>query len=127
MLVLFRRAPRRQSNYPNGCKPMPEDPNANRNTAVALSYDESDGAPRVVTKGYGQMADMIECAAREHGLYCNVHEPKELLGLLMQVDLDSQIPPQFYQAVAELLAWLYRLESQEEIPAMLASLPEQQV
>lgn len=103
---------------------MPEDPNANRNAAVALSYDESDSAPRVVAKGYGQMADMIERTAREHGLY--VHESKELLGLLMQVDLDSQIPPQLYQAVAELLAWLYRLESQEEIPAILASLPEKQ-
>jgi flagellar biosynthesis protein len=34
-----------------------------------------------------------------------------MVGLLMQVDLDSRIPPQLYQAVAELLAWLHRLES----------------
>jgi flagellar biosynthesis protein len=34
-----------------------------------------------------------------------------MVSLLMQVDLDSRIPPELYQAVAELLAWLYRLES----------------
>ncbi len=80
-----------------------------RTTAVALSYDESDSAPRVVAKGYGQLADTIVRTAKEHGLY--VHESPELVGLLMQVDLDSHIPPQLYTAVAELLAWLYRLEA----------------
>ncbi|WP_049054047.1 EscU/YscU/HrcU family type III secretion system export apparatus switch protein, partial [Achromobacter xylosoxidans] len=40
-------------------------------------------------------------------------ESRELVGLLMQVDLDAHIPPQLYVAVAELLAWLYRLESRE--------------
>jgi flagellar biosynthesis protein len=34
-----------------------------------------------------------------------------MVSLLMQVDLDARIPPELYQAVAELLAWLYRLES----------------
>lgn len=80
-----------------------------RPTAVALSYDENDAAPRVVAKGYGQLADTIVRTAKEHGLY--VHESPELVGLLMQVDLDSHIPPQLYTAVAELLAWLYKLEA----------------
>jgi flagellar biosynthesis protein len=62
-----------------------------------------------VAKGYGQLADTIVRTAKEHGLY--VHESPELVGLLMQVDLDSHIPPQLYTAVAELLAWLYRLEA----------------
>ncbi|HEY9275003.1 EscU/YscU/HrcU family type III secretion system export apparatus switch protein [Achromobacter sp.] len=87
------------------------DPNANRNAAVAISYDDKDGAPRVVAKGYGQLADTIVRAAQDNGLY--VHESRELVGLLMQVDLDAHIPPQLYVAVAELLAWLYRLESRE--------------
>jgi flagellar biosynthesis protein len=39
-----------------------------------------------------------------------VHESPELVGLLMQIDLDDRIPPQLYAAVAELLAWLYALE-----------------
>jgi len=89
-----------------------------RGTAVALSYDAgSDDAPRVVAKGYGTVADNILRTARDHGLH--VHESPELVGLLMQVDLDAQIPPQLYVAIAELLAWLYALEGQEaeDLPA----------
>ena len=82
-----------------------------RQAAVAISYDAQDDAPRVVAKGYGKLADTIVRNAREHGLY--VHESNELVSLLMQVDLDSQIPPQLYTAVAELLAWLYRLEARD--------------
>ncbi|MBB3255807.1 flagellar biosynthesis protein [Paraburkholderia bannensis] len=84
----------------------------NRKSAAALAYDDPvsrDGAPRVVAKGYGLVAEMIVQRAREAGLY--VHEAPEMVSLLMQVDLDSQIPPQLYQAVAELLAWLHGLEA----------------
>lgn len=84
------------------------DPNAGRPGAVAITYDKSDSAPRVVAKGYGTMAETIIRTAKENGLY--VHESPELVGLLMQVDLDQHIPPQLYQAIAELLAWLYKLE-----------------
>lgn len=87
----------------------PTDAAPGRQHAVALSYREGDAAPRVVAKGYGVLADTIVRTAREHGLY--VHESTELVGLLMQVDLDSRIPPALYQAVAELLAWLYQLEA----------------
>ncbi|QDX23894.1 hypothetical protein FP568_23640 [Pandoraea pnomenusa] len=80
-----------------------------RRTAVALAYGAKDAAPRVVAKGYGLLADTIVRTAREHGLY--VHESPELVSLLMQVDLDQRIPAQLYQAVAELLAWLYKLEA----------------
>lgn len=80
-----------------------------RRTAVALAYGAKDTAPRVVAKGYGLLADTIVRTAREHGLY--VHESPELVSLLMQVDLDQRIPAQLYQAVAELLAWLYKLEA----------------
>lgn len=82
---------------------------AARRSAVALTYDEASPAPRVVAKGYGVLADTIIRTAQEHGLY--VHESPELVSLLMQVDLDSHIPPQLYLAVAELLAWLYKLEA----------------
>jgi flagellar biosynthesis protein len=76
--------------------------------AAALAYREGDGAPRVVAKGRGIVADSIIDKARASGVY--VHESRELLALLMQIDLDSHIPPQLYVAVAELLAWLYRLD-----------------
>jgi flagellar biosynthesis protein len=77
--------------------------------AVALAYSQADGAPRVVAKGRGLLAEQIIARAHEHGVY--VHESAELVSLLMQVDLDQHIPPQLYLAVAELLAWLYRLEN----------------
>ncbi|WP_245983154.1 EscU/YscU/HrcU family type III secretion system export apparatus switch protein [Trinickia fusca] len=84
---------------------------ARRMSAAALAYDDKGGgdAPRVIAKGYGLVAEMIVQRAQEAGLY--VHRAPEMVSLLMQVDLDSRIPPQLYQAVAELLAWLYRLES----------------
>ncbi len=80
-----------------------------RPSAVAIAYDKSDSAPRVVAKGYGTLAETIIRTAKEHGLY--VHESSELVGLLMQVDLDRHIPPQLYLAIAELLAWLYKIEA----------------
>lgn len=76
--------------------------------AVAMAYSGEDGAPRVVAKGTGVTAEAILSLAQEHGVY--VHQSPELLNLLMQVDLDSEIPPELYQAVAELLAWLYSLD-----------------
>ena len=60
------------------------------------------------------MAQAIIERAREHGVF--VHESKDMVALLMQVDLDQRIPPELYRAVAELLAWVYRLE-QRDVPA----------
>ena len=106
--------------------PAPQPGPPGRQNAVALSYRDGDQAPRVVAKGYGVLADTIIRTAREHGLY--VHESPELVGLLMQVDLDSQIPPQLYHAVAELLAWLYRLDALDpaSAAAQAAQRPEPQ-
>lgn len=80
--------------------------------AIAMAYRESDGAPKVIAKGRGLIADEIMARAKEHGVY--VHESPELLSLLMQVDLDQHIPEKLYTAVAELLAWLYRMEHADQ-------------
>lgn len=85
-----------------------------RQEAVALAYSTADKAPRVVAKGRGLIAEQIIARAREHGVF--VHESPELLALLMQVDLDARIPSQLYVAVAELLAWIYRLEHGQTLP-----------
>ncbi len=85
----------------------PETPASPAN-AVALAYEPGGLAPRVVAKGRGLIAEEIVARAREAGVF--VHESRELVSLLMQVDMDAHIPPQLYVAVAELLAWLYRLE-----------------
>lgn len=85
-----------------------------RALAVALKYAPGDAAPKVVAKGRGLIAEEIISRAKEHGVY--VHESPELVALLSNVDLDDQIPPALYVAVAELLAWLYRVERQELLP-----------
>jgi flagellar biosynthesis protein len=85
-----------------------------RREAVALAYSTTDSAPRVVAKGRGLIAEEIVARAREHGVF--VHESADLVALLMQVDLDARIPPQLYVAVAELLAWIYRLEHGLQTP-----------
>lgn len=95
-------------------KPLDDD--AKRSLAVALKYAGGDSAPTVVAKGRGLIAEEIIARAREHGVF--VHESPELVALLTQVDIDEHIPPQLYQAIAELLAWLYRLEHGEN-PAQL--------
>jgi flagellar biosynthesis protein len=86
-----------------------------RALAVALAYAPGDAAPKVVAKGKGLIAEEIINRARSHGVY--VHESPELVTLLLQVDLDEHIPPQLYVAVAELLAWLYRVEEKGIMPS----------
>ncbi len=79
--------------------------------AVALTYREGQYAPTVVAKGRGILAEAIIAFAKESGVH--VHESPELVSLLMQVELDRYIPPELYLAVAELLAWLYKLEHRD--------------
>ncbi|MES2365350.1 MAG: EscU/YscU/HrcU family type III secretion system export apparatus switch protein [Pseudomonadota bacterium] len=81
-------------------------------SAVALAYQTGSTAPKVVAKGKGLIAQEIIARAKEHGVF--VHESKELVSLLMQVELDQHIPPALYRAVAELLAWLYRIETERK-------------
>lgn len=88
---------------------MSTDKLSDRSSAVALSHAK-DMTPVVVAKGYGVVAESIIRIAREHGLY--VHSSPDLVKLLMEVDLDARIPPQLYVAVAEVLAWLHHLESE---------------
>ena len=75
--------------------------------AAALSYTPGLGAPRLVAKGRGELAERIVQAANEAGVPV-AHSP-ELIALLMQVDLDRHIPEALYRAVAEVLVWAYEI------------------
>ena len=76
--------------------------------AVALKYDrEKDGAPKVVAKGRGEIAKKIIAIAREHNL--PLYEDRNLVQILEALDLETEIPPELYRAVAEVLAFVYRL------------------
>ena len=81
----------------------------NLKNAVALAYGAGSKAPVVVASGKGVIAEQIIQLAKENGVY--VHESKELVALLMDIDLDQEIPANLYLVVAELLAWLYQIEA----------------
>jgi flagellar biosynthesis protein len=83
-----------------------------RRRAVALSYREEDEAPRVIAKGYGELAERIIEEAKRQGIY--VHDAPELVALLMDLDLDEQIPPSLYQVIAELLVWVRQIADEQE-------------
>ncbi|HHV64737.1 MAG TPA: type III secretion protein [Peptococcaceae bacterium] len=78
--------------------------------AAALAYDRI-GAPRVVTKGKGFIAQKIIDYAEEKGI--PVQRNESLVDALMQVELSKEIPPELYQAVAEVLALIYRLDQKK--------------
>jgi len=76
--------------------------------AVALKYDQKkDKAPRVIAKGRGDIAEKIIAVAREHNV--PLYEDKNLIQILEALDLETEIPPELYRAVAEVLAFIYRL------------------
>lgn len=78
--------------------------------AAALRYDREGGdqAPRVVAAGSGLIADRILEIARESGL--PVHEDPALAEALARLELEQEIPPELFVAVAEVLVWAYGLE-----------------
>ena len=78
--------------------------------AVALTYDgEKDRAPRVMAKGSGSIADKIIEIAKQHDI--PLVKDKNLVQVLEALDLETEIPPELYQAVAEVLAFIYRLNN----------------
>ncbi|HHN63894.1 MAG TPA: EscU/YscU/HrcU family type III secretion system export apparatus switch protein [Nitrospirae bacterium] len=80
----------------------------NRKKAAALRYDRGrDSAPRLVAKGRGYLAEKIIEIAKERGI--PIQEDRELVEILSTLDLYREIPPELYRAVAEILAYIYRV------------------
>ncbi len=78
-----------------------------RKNAVALRYDrEKEESPRLIAKGRGSTAAKIIELAREYGI--PVHEDSDLVEALAKLELNEEIPPHTYLAVAEILAFIYR-------------------
>lgn len=92
---------------------MTEDENREkRRQAVALAYRRGETAPRVLARGYGELAERIIDEARRQGVF--VHDAPEVVALLMQLDIDERIPSGLYQVIAELLVWVRELEATAE-------------
>jgi len=80
--------------------------------AVALKYDrKKDNAPRVIAKGRGEIAEKIIEVAKAHNV--PMYEDKNLIQILEALDLETEIPPELYRAVAEVLAFIYRLNGRK--------------
>jgi len=79
-----------------------------RQVAVALRYNrDRDRAPRLSAKGFEDIARKILRLAREHGV--PIKEDRDLAGLLVKLDVGAEIPDELYAIVAELFAFLYRM------------------
>ena len=77
--------------------------------AVALEYDaDRMNAPKVVAKGADYLAMRIRQIAMQHGVPI-IQRPPLARALYKEVQVGQEVPPAFYQAVAEILAYVYRL------------------
>jgi flagellar biosynthesis protein len=79
--------------------------------SAALYYDGT-GAPRVVASGEGHLAEQIRELAKQHGV--PLVQDDALTTLLCALPLGDEIPETLYVAVAEILAFVYRLETESD-------------
>lgn len=78
--------------------------------AVALKYDmQRDIAPRVVAKGRGHVAEHILATAQKNSI--PVYQNKTLVNMLMALEIDREIPPELYKAIAEVMAYVYKMDT----------------
>ncbi|RKY00829.1 MAG: hypothetical protein DRP54_04800 [Spirochaetes bacterium] len=78
-----------------------------RKKAVAIVYNSSEFAPRLVAKGYDQIAEKIIRIAKENGV--PVKYDDFLAEALIQLDIGDFIPEELYEVLAEVLAFVYRM------------------
>ena len=83
---------------------------ADRKQAVALKYGEEITVPKVVAIGQGHIAEKIIEAAEAHDV--PIVEDTEVVSKLVQLPLGSEIPEEMYEAVAGILAFLYRMDGE---------------
>ncbi|MEO0425296.1 MAG: EscU/YscU/HrcU family type III secretion system export apparatus switch protein [Pseudomonadota bacterium] len=86
--------------------------------AAALRYDDAaGGAPRVTASGHEAVAEQIVALAKDAGV--PHYQDPHLARLLAQVDLGEEIPPALYQAVAEVIAFVWSLSDGEDDPTVV--------
>ncbi len=79
-----------------------------RDKAVALRYKRGkDQAPKLTAKGQGKLAEKIIAIARARNI--PIREDRALLDALYRLDINKEIPEELYQVVAEILAFVYRM------------------
>ena len=77
-------------------------------TAIALEYNPDDDAPKIVASGKGQVAEKIIEEAKKADV--PVHADSKLAGTLSKLEIGDMIPPELYEAVAEILVFVDAME-----------------
>jgi flagellar biosynthesis protein len=86
---------------------------ADRKSAIAIRYDvDKDKAPLIIASGRGLVADEILRIAEDNKI--PLYEDPELAKLLAKLELDTEIPPELYTLVAEVLFFVYKLDRMAE-------------
>ncbi|OZI11613.1 type III secretion system protein [Bacillaceae bacterium SAS-127] len=80
--------------------------------AAALSYQPGQQAPTLLAKGKGKIAESILLKAEEHNI--PIQEDPSLVEILGKLEINESIPEELYQAVAEVFAFIYRLDQQKK-------------
>lgn len=84
--------------------------------AIALEYDPSEEAPRVIASGRGELAERIIEKAKEAAV--PVHRDDKLADTLSRLEIGDMIPPELYEVVAEILIFV---DSMDKIKAKMAT------
>lgn len=79
-----------------------------KDKAVALSYKLGESVPKVVAKGEGIIARNIVEKGKEEDIV--IYEDKNLVESLISLDIDDNIPEELYEAVAEIIFYVYNLD-----------------
>lgn len=79
--------------------------------AIALKYGSDNMAPTVIAKGKGYVAENIVNKGKDEKI--EVHEDEKLLDNLMKLEIGQEIPPELYDAVAQILAYVYYLDKKK--------------
>ncbi|HTB22122.1 MAG TPA: EscU/YscU/HrcU family type III secretion system export apparatus switch protein [bacterium] len=97
-----------------------------RQRVVALQYDASNrsAAPKVLAKGQGDLAERILAVAMKEGI--PLYRDPELVEVLGQLDVGTQIEPDLYKAVAQVLIFIYKM-NQKKKAAIVGQLKKQNI
>ncbi len=79
--------------------------------AIAIRYESNYNAPKVLAKGKGKTAEKIIEEGQNSGI--KIHNDEKLASDLINIDIGKEIPEELYNAVASVLAFIYKLDSEK--------------
>lgn len=87
-------------------------PKRNKKTAIALEYEPTEKAPKVIASGQGYVAEKILDVAKQEDI--PVHQDEKLARSLQEIEIGEYIPPELYQVVADVLIFVDAMDKIKE-------------